>query len=59
MIDCLTLFARAEAYPSVKPVRLTNPLFMGESKIIKHFQSPYSRLTRDPAPEPVALAATG
>lgn len=51
LIDCLTLFARRDSYPSAQPVRLTNPLFMGESKIIKHFQSPYSRLARPQLPD--------
>jgi SAM-dependent methyltransferase len=45
LIDCLTLFARHDAYPSVKPVRHKNPLFMGEASLIKNFQSPYCRLS--------------
>jgi len=44
LIDCLTLFSRREAYPSVKPVRHKNPLFMGEATLIKNFQSAYRRL---------------
>ena len=51
LIDCLTLFGRHDSYPSAKPIRLTNPLFMGESTLIKHFQSPYSTLERAPAEE--------
>jgi hypothetical protein len=51
LIDCLTLFGRGDSYPAAKAVRLTNPLFMGESTLIKHFQSPYSMLTRAPAEE--------
>jgi SAM-dependent methyltransferase len=46
LIDCLTLFARRDSCPSAQPVRLTNPLFMGESTLIKNFQSPYSKLIR-------------
>ena len=45
LIDCLTLFARRDSYPAAQPVRLTNPLFMGESTLIKNFQSPYSSLS--------------
>ena len=51
LIDCLTLFARRDCYPSAQPVRLTNPLFMGKSTLIKHFQSPYSQITRAQPPE--------
>jgi SAM-dependent methyltransferase len=46
LIDCLTLFARHDSYPSAKPVRLINPLFMAEAKLIRNFQSPYSTLSR-------------
>lgn len=46
LIDCLTLFANRACYPSAQPIRLTNPLFMGEAKLIKHFQGPYSKLIR-------------
>src|SRR5262249_20677053 len=45
LIDCLTLFARHDAYPSAKAIRLTNPLFMAEAKLVKTFQSPYSSLS--------------
>lgn len=44
LIDCLTLFSRREAYPFHKPIRLNNPVFMGEAKLIDSFQSHYSRL---------------
>jgi SAM-dependent methyltransferase len=53
LIDCLTLFARADSYPSAKTVRLNNPLFMGEATIIQNFQSPYSAV----AGEQLARAA--
>ena len=43
LIDCLTLFSHRESNPFAKAVRLENPLFMGEAKLIKHFQSPYAR----------------
>src|SRR6185437_6627385 len=46
LIDCLTLFARHDSYPTAKPVRLVNPLFMAEAKLIRSFQSPYSMLSR-------------
>jgi SAM-dependent methyltransferase len=49
LIDCLTLFGRGDSYPAAKAVRLTNPLFMGESTLIKNFQSPYSMPARAPA----------
>jgi SAM-dependent methyltransferase len=45
LIDCLTLFARRDCYPTTKAVRLKNPVFMGEATIIQHFQSHYSALT--------------
>jgi SAM-dependent methyltransferase len=57
LIDCLTLFARRESYPSAQPVRLTNPTFMGEMMLIKHFQSAYSGLSRDQATDAGPLAA--
>jgi SAM-dependent methyltransferase len=44
LIDCLTLFSRRETYPFNKPVRLNNPVFMGEAKLIQSFQSHYSTL---------------
>lgn len=44
LIDCLTLFSRHEAYPSIKAIRHKNPLFMDEATLIKGFQSPYSLL---------------
>lgn len=44
LIDCLTLFSRRETYPFHKPIRLNNPVFMGEAKLIDSFQSHYSRL---------------
>jgi len=47
LIDCLSLFAHKNTFPSIQPVRHTNPLFMAEAKLIKDFQSPYSKL-----PEP-------
>jgi SAM-dependent methyltransferase len=47
LTDCLTLFSRGDSYPLVKTVQLKNPLFMGEAKLIKHFQSPYSKLTSE------------
>jgi SAM-dependent methyltransferase len=49
-IDCLTLFTRSENYPAAQSLRLRNPLFMGEAKLIQHFQSPYSKISdRRPA----------
>ena len=47
MIDCMSLFAHRGAYPAAKPVRLQNPMFMAESTLIQHFQSPYSKLVLD------------
>lgn len=44
LIDCLTLFSRRETYPFTRPVRLNNPVFMGEARLIESFQSHYSRL---------------
>jgi SAM-dependent methyltransferase len=44
LIDCLTLFGRRDSFPFAEKVRLENPLFMGEAKLIQHFQSPYARL---------------
>lgn len=49
LIDCLTLFARRGAYPSAKSLRLENPVFMGEAKLIQHFQSHYSSLSANPS----------
>jgi hypothetical protein len=46
LIDCLTLFARLESYKSTQPIRLRNPLFIGEATVVQHFQSPYSRVSR-------------
>jgi SAM-dependent methyltransferase len=43
LIDCLTLFSRHDTYPTAKPVRLKNPLFMGEATLIKNFQSQYNK----------------
>lgn len=62
LIDCLTLFARHEAFPTTKPIRLTNPMFMAEAKLIKTFQSPYSKVpgtaqTNDTQPSPRSNAA--
>ena len=42
LIDCLTLFTRQNATPFSAPVRLKNPLFMGEATLVQNFQSPYS-----------------
>lgn len=42
LTDCLTLFTRQSTSPFAAPVRLKNPLFMGEATIIQNFQSPYS-----------------
>ncbi len=58
LIDCLTLFARRDCYPTAKAVYLKNPVFMGEATLIQHFQSPYSALSGDHR-TPDALAATG
>lgn len=41
LIDCLTLFARQDAFPPAPAIRLENPVFMSEARLIKHFQSPY------------------
>ncbi len=49
--DCLTLFCRADAFPSHEPVFLTNPNFMEEAVLVKQFQSPYSALRRAPSHE--------
>ena len=46
LIDCLTLFSRHDIYPSVKPIRLKNPLFMAEAALIRNFQSPYCTLDK-------------
>ena len=60
LIDCLTLFARRGSYPTTKAVRLQNPVFMGESTIVQHFQSPYSAISRaDCAPATATLTGTG
>jgi SAM-dependent methyltransferase len=45
LIDCLTLFTRQNATAFAAPVRLRNPLFMGEATLIQNFQSPYSAVT--------------
>jgi hypothetical protein len=44
LIHCLTLFSRRETYPFSEPIRLNNPLFMAEAKLIQSFQSRYSSL---------------
>ncbi len=49
LTDCLSLFARRDSYPSARSIRLENSIFMGEAKLIQHFQSPYSALSRAPA----------
>jgi SAM-dependent methyltransferase len=57
-IDCLTLFTRPTNYPSAQSVKLRNPLFMGEAKIIQHFQSPYSKISNERrTPDTAKLAA--
>ncbi len=58
LIDCLSLFAREESYPTATPVRYENPLFMAEAQVIQYFQSPYSKLSLAPAP-PQAMTGTG
>jgi SAM-dependent methyltransferase len=57
LIDCLTLFGHRDSYPAAKAVHLKNPLFMGESTLIKNFQSPYSMLARAPAAMDQRLSA--
>ncbi len=57
LIDCLTLFARLDSYQSTQPVRLRNPLFMGEATLVQHFQSPYSRVSRQVERMPQFAAA--
>jgi SAM-dependent methyltransferase len=42
LIDCLTLLARRDAYPSAKAVRLKNPLFMAEAALIRNFHDRYN-----------------
>ena len=60
MIDCLTLFARRNGYPSIGPVRLNNPHFMAEAVHIRNFQSPYSAIFAEQrASGDGALAAAG
>ena len=49
LTDCLTLFTRRDSYPAAQSIRLENSIFMGEAKLIQHFQSPYSALVRAPA----------
>jgi SAM-dependent methyltransferase len=44
LIDCLTLFSRRETYPFSEPIRLNNPVFMAEARLIQSFQSHYSSL---------------
>ncbi|MFN3656272.1 MAG: class I SAM-dependent methyltransferase [Pseudolabrys sp.] len=44
LIDCLSLFGRRDDYPAANPVQLQNRMFMAESTLIHHFQSPYSKL---------------
>lgn len=58
LIDCLTLFARLDSYKSIQPVRLRNPLFMGEATLVQHFQSHYSKVSPRPETMP-KLAAAG
>ena len=60
LIDCLTLFARRDAYPTAKAVRLTNPHFMVEAKLIQNFQSPYARYSANTGhASPGSLPAPG
>jgi SAM-dependent methyltransferase len=59
LIDCLTLFTRAANYPAAQTVKLRNPLFMGEAKIIQHFQSLYSRIVDERPAAATAKSAAG
>ena len=44
LIDCFSLFTRRDSFPSAQAVRLENSIYMGEAKLIRHFQSPYSKI---------------
>ncbi len=60
LIDCLTLFARSDAFPNTQIVRLRNPVYMGEATLIQHFQSRYSAISAEPPVRMASpLAATG
>ena len=58
LIDCLTLFARHGAYPSVKAVQLKNPSFMKEATLIRQFQSHYSKIVEEPQVENIEKFAS-
>lgn len=45
LIDCFSLFSRANGKRTAKSIRLENPLFMSEAALIKNFQSYYSALS--------------
>jgi len=60
LIDCLTLFSRRETYPFSTPLRLNNPVFMAEARLIQSFQSHYSTLWSGQQSDSAGpIAATG
>ncbi|MGA9038850.1 MAG: hypothetical protein WB505_24895, partial [Pseudolabrys sp.] len=57
LIDCLTLLARSDAYPSAKAVRLKNPLFMAEAALIRNFHDRYNGSAEYSTHNPGVIAA--